>query len=84
VKRGSGSTRPETPQQALLWERIKTRYQRCGLCDRCAAQAAWGHQFGAGGWCAVKPPCAVCAELVAMFAYPTPNPAWRAVLRKRR
>jgi hypothetical protein len=80
----SGSRLPETQRQAQEWERFKNRYQRSGLCDRCAAQAAWGHQVSAGGWRVVKPPCPPCAELVAMFPYITANPAWRAVLRKRR
>ncbi len=77
------STRPETLAQVAQWEKTKKRYLRAGLCHRCAAQAAWAHQPGAGGWMLIHPPCPLCAELVAMFAYPTPNPPWRAVLRKR-
>jgi len=79
-----GSLQSETVAQAVIWERVKVRYLRAGLRFACAAQAAWGHQVGAGGWCAINPPCEVCAELVAMFTYPTPNPVWRSVLRKRR
>ena len=78
------STRPETLSMAREWEKVKARYLRSGLCHKCSAQAAWGHQIGAGGWNAVRPPCPVCAELVAMFPYPTANPVWRAALRKRR
>jgi hypothetical protein len=75
----------ETLEQAAEWERTKTRYLRAGLCHRCAAQAAWGHARGAGvGWNAIHPPCAVCAELVALLPYPSPNPFWRTVTRKRR
>jgi hypothetical protein len=75
--------RPETLRQAQEWDRVKARYLRAGLCHRCAAQAAFGHERGAGGWDAIYPPCAVCAELVALFAYPTTTPAWRAITRKR-
>ena len=33
---------------------------------------------------ALRPePCPLCTELVSQFAYATPNPLWRAVLRKR-
>ena len=77
------ASRPETPSMAREWEKTKVRYLRSGLCHRCAAQAAWGHQYGAGGWNAVRPPCSACSELIAMFAYPTINPVWRSVIRKR-
>jgi hypothetical protein len=78
------STHPETFAQVQQWEATKRRYLGAGLCQKCAAQAAWAHQPGAGGWTLIRPPCPACAELVALFAYPTPNPLWRAVLRKRR
>jgi hypothetical protein len=77
------SSRPETLAQAIEWEKVKRRYQFAGLCGKCAPQAAWAHQPGAGGWFAIQPPCPVCAEIVEMFAYPTRNPLWRAVIRKR-
>lgn len=77
------SMRPETCKQALEWERTKGRYLRAGLCHRCAAQAAWAHQAGAGGWGAIHPPCTVCAEIVELFAYPTTSPLWRRLTRKR-
>jgi hypothetical protein len=68
---------------ARQWEIRKGRYLRAGLCHKCAAQAAWAHQPGAGGWFGIHPPCPDCSELVMLFAYPTANPVWRAVLRKR-
>ena len=83
-RRGCGSSRPETLRQAQEWERIKLGYLRAGLCHKCAAQAAWGHQPGAGGWCAVNPPCPDCAPFVAMFPVVTANPHWRTrIVRKR-
>ncbi len=77
------TTRGETLDQARAWDRVKGRYLRAGLCHRCAAQAAFGHQVGAGGWNAIHPPCADCAPLVELFAYPTASPVWRAITRKR-
>jgi hypothetical protein len=77
------STRPETLRQAQAWEHVKHRYVLAGLCERCAAQAAWGHQWGAGGWSALRPPCLGCFEIVELFAYPTTDPRWRCVVRKR-
>jgi hypothetical protein len=73
----------ETLAQAILWEKVKRRYLAAGLCHKCAAQAAYGHEYGSGGWNAIHPPCASCAQLVAMLPYATRNPQWRAVLRKR-
>lgn len=75
------SRKPETLAQALEWERAKTRYLRLGLCHKCAALAAWGHQHGAGGWQPLHPPCSLCAPIVASFPVVTTNPAWRKVLR---
>jgi hypothetical protein len=77
------STEPESPRQVRDWEYAKHRYARAGLCERCAALAAWSHQDGAGGWAKLRPPCVDCAEIVEQFAYPTVNPLWRAVMRKR-
>ena len=77
------STRPETLRKQVSGRRTKRRYLRAGLCHKCAAQAAWAHQLGAGGWGAIHPPCAECAGIVELFAYPTTNPLWRSVTRKR-
>ena len=74
---------PESLAQARDWEKAKVRYLQAGLCDRCASQAAWAHQPGAGGWWAVHPPCNMCAELIPMLPLATPNPAWRSLRRKR-
>ena len=83
MNRPRTSLRPETLAMAREWERTKTRYLRAGLCHKCAAQAAWGHQIGAGSWHAIRPPCVDCVEIVELFPYPTRSPSWRAVLRKR-
>lgn len=69
--------------QAQLWDANKRRYLAAGLCDRCAGQASWGHQYSAGGWGAIHDPCEICAGIVAMFPYPTTNLAWRSMIRKR-
>jgi hypothetical protein len=53
--------RPETLAQARHWDEKVSRYRRAGFCDRCAAQAAWGHQIGfsntqpVGDCCAGRP-----------------------------
>jgi hypothetical protein len=77
------SRRPESAGQARQWQMNKTRYQQSALCETCAAQAAWAHQAGAGGWVSIHPPCASCSESVSLLPYPTANPLWRAVIRKR-
>ena len=53
---------PESRSQAETWDRTRNRYAAVGLCDRCAAQAAWGHQLG---FTEVHAPCEGCAEVVA-------------------
>ncbi|OBJ26871.1 hypothetical protein [Mycobacterium colombiense] len=68
---------PETLRQAQRWDAIKLRYTGAGICDRCAAQAAWGHQDNAGGWNNLRPPCARCKTVVKGFPIPTTNPQWR-------
>lgn len=67
---------PETLRQAQRWDAVKVRYLDAGLCDGCAAQAAWGHQDNAGGWNDLHPPCGRCAPVVRDFPVPTPNPLW--------
>jgi hypothetical protein len=68
---------PETTRQAQRWDIVKTRYVGAGLCHRCAAQLAWGHQDNAGWWNNLRPPCASCASVVHGFPVPTTNPLWR-------
>jgi hypothetical protein len=61
---------PETPRQVRTWQAFKNAYLSRGLCSRCAAQAAFGHQngFTAGpGRTAVRPPCDSCTPIVATF-----------------
>jgi hypothetical protein len=74
---------PESPAQVRQWEVTKRRYRRAGLCDKCAGQAAWGHQPGTGGFKLINPPCDDCFEIVQLLPRPTTNPAWRQVIRKR-
>lgn len=52
---------PETLEQAETWDKTRNHYSRFGLCDQCAAQAAWGHE---NGWSDLNQPCSKCAELV--------------------
>jgi hypothetical protein len=84
VTKAQISRLPETPRQVREWELAKTRYLRRGLCRKCAAQAAWGHQNGAGGWEMLHPPCTECQPLVELLPMRTANPRWRCLdLRKR-
>jgi hypothetical protein len=75
---------PETLAQAAEWERTKARYLGLGLCHKCAAQAAYGHQQHAGGWSVINPPCSTCAAIVAQLPMETTNPAWRKSARHPR
>ena len=63
--------------QAFTWR--NNQYLRAGLCPRCAAQAAYGHQHG---WRAVHPPCDACAAIVGSFPKWTSVDAWRALGRE--
>ena len=62
---------PEMMRQARRWDAVKLRYLDAGLCDGCAAQAAWGHQDNAGRWNDLHPPCDGCAPVVRDFSVPT-------------
>lgn len=72
---------PETMRQAQRWEAIKLCYADAGLCDRCAAQAAWGHEGNTAGWDGLHPPCDRCEPAVRRFPVPTTNPLWRKYKR---
>ncbi|WP_216638125.1 hypothetical protein, partial [Mycobacterium sp. 1423905.2] len=69
--------------QAAEWQRTKTRYASHGLCDMCAAQAAWAHQSMGDNWTTIQPPCGRCTHIVATFPHPTPCSNWRKTLRVR-
>jgi len=71
------NVKPESIRQAQRWDVVKTRYVNAGLCGRCAAQAAWGHQSGGGGWDTLHQPCRDCAPVVSALPEPTINPQWR-------
>lgn len=78
--------RPETHSQAASWTTRKNKYADLGLCEDCAAQAAYGHQSGfaphehvRGGYLVlegIRPPCARCAPIVVTFPVPAAN-GWR-------
>lgn len=61
TKMATTARAPETKQQAQTWDLVKRNYRAAGLCHRCAAQAAWGHQCG---FSVIEPPCAWCLPLV--------------------
>ncbi|MCU4298184.1 hypothetical protein D3I60_14070 [Brevibacterium permense] len=60
----------ETSRQARRWQGVYGWYDRAGLCPRCCAQAAWGHQLGFSN---VKPPCLPCSVIVAAFPVTAAN-----------
>lgn len=68
---------PESLRSARLWDQTRDHYARHGLCDRCAAQAAYGH---ADGFVEVHRPCTGCAELVADLPVEQVN-GWRSFHR---
>jgi hypothetical protein len=51
------SRRPETLSQARTWEYARGFYLADGFCDRCAVQAAYGHQVGFSQVASVCPEC---------------------------
>lgn len=75
--RGRRSSPPETLAQARNWEVVKGKYQSAGLCEACAAQAAFAHQSHGGTWDTINPPCVGCVPVVAGFPDETPSPLWR-------
>jgi hypothetical protein len=66
-------------RQAQRWQAIKARYVLEGLCDRCAAQAAWAHQDHGDTWQNIHPPCVACQPIVARFPATTPRSPWRKI-----
>lgn len=68
---------PESLRAARRWDRIRDNYAAFGLCNKCAAQAAWGH---ANGWGDVDSPCDRCAELITALPVPQAE-GWRSVRR---
>lgn len=85
ARRGrEGPRPPETTGQARVWQRKCLRYELAGLCDRCAAFAAWGHAEGFGTLeKSGRAPCAQCQPLVDKFPTPGPRGAkWRKILVK--
>ncbi len=81
MNRAGGNYLPESVRQAQRWDAVKLRYVDAGLCDRCAAQAAWGHQDNATGWDNLHSPCAGCTPVVSGLPMQTTNPNWRRFQR---
>jgi hypothetical protein len=65
---------PETDAQVRDWTKLNNAYKRLGIGTACAAQGAWQAQQGAGP---ARPPCELCAPLVAKLPGPERN-GWRS------
>lgn len=50
----------ETTGQAVTWSGLNKKYKEAGLCDRDAAQAAYGHQLG---FARIHNPCTPCSKI---------------------
>lgn len=59
---GDSLFKPETVRQARTFDTYANRYQSVGLCDYCAAQAAFGHQHG---FSVVEPVGDCCIAIVS-------------------
>jgi hypothetical protein len=73
---------PETLAQTRERDRTKTRYLRAGLCDPCAAQAAWAHQNHGDTWQTIHPPCVACAPIVDLLPIADAQPLVAEVLQE--
>ena len=68
---------PETLAQARRFQSWCGRYRAAGLCNMCAAQAAYGH---AHGWRVIEPPCPRCLPVLATFPRSVRGSvAWRSL-----
>ena len=56
----AGSSRPETLNQAEIFDAVVAAYMAAGWCPICSAQAAFGRQIG---FRQVQPPCPSCRGL---------------------
>lgn len=80
VKRQAAQTEPEGLGQARTWDRKKQRYVLAGLCEPCAAKAAWGHAIG---FQKIEDPCVSCQPIVNAFPDEGPRGSkWRKCLIK--
>ena len=59
---------PESVGQARTWDRVKHEVMRLGVCEKCAAQYAWGVQVG---FTLSNPPCVACTRVVAQHGGPS-------------
>lgn len=66
---------PETLREARRWTVRNTQYINIGLCFKCAAQAAYGHQLG---FLRANDPCVICTALVDRFPRQEAG-AWRSL-----
>lgn len=69
---------PESVAQAAMWDRVKANALAFGLCHVDAAQLAYGHQEGCGGFAELRPPCPVCVEMLKALPSGRVN-GWRTV-----
>lgn len=69
----NAGTKPETLRQAKSFATVRNFYAGLGLCNRCAAQIAYGHQNGFTG---LHAPCADCQPVVDTFPLDAVGP-WR-------
>jgi len=72
---------PETLTEARYWDKVCSQVRRLGLCNKCAAQYAWGVQIG---FTYSHPPCSKqCQAIVdASQGRPRPN-GWRTMHKVR-
>lgn len=76
---GGFDTTPETHRQAQTWQNMKGKYLARGLCHKCSAQAAWGHQ---NGFATIHEPCPDCYVLVQSLPVNKSGP-WRGIESKK-
>lgn len=67
---------PETFEQARYWTKVYNHAVDYGLCPKCAAQLAWGHQIGFRR--VEHRPCETCLPLVVRLSSERAN-GWRTV-----
>lgn len=70
------SARAETIRQAERWDVQKSRALAFGLCDRCAAQYAWGLS---DGFAIIRPPCRSCSAVVEPVIGAVKPNGWRVL-----
>lgn len=67
--------RNETKSECNEWGATKSHYLKHGLCQRGAAQAAYGHQHG---FSQIEPPCEECRAVASRFPVEKLSQDWRS------